>query len=203
GAIVVGSGPNGLAAAVTLARAGVAVHVIEGADTPGGGCRTQELTLPGFHHDVCSAVHPLAAASPFFRGMDLPALGVTLRTPKVAFAHPLDGGPVAAGGRSGGGTGRGVRPAAGAPPRALPGGGLLGGSATLPYPCRTPWRRGAPRPAIRSRWPGSALTACCPPACWRGGSAPIRGRRCWRGWPRTRCSRSRPQLPAPSGWCSR
>jgi phytoene dehydrogenase-like protein len=95
-AIVVGSGPNGLAAAVTLARAGLAVHVIEGADIPGGGCRTQELTLPGFHHDVCSAVHPLAAASPFFRGIDLTALGVTLRTPKVAFAHPLDGGQAAA-----------------------------------------------------------------------------------------------------------
>jgi phytoene dehydrogenase-like protein len=95
-AIVVGSGPNGLAAAVTLARAGLAVHVIEGAGTPGGGCRTQELTLPGFRHDVCSAVHPLAAASPFFRGVDLPALGATLRTPKVAFAHPLDGGRAAA-----------------------------------------------------------------------------------------------------------
>jgi phytoene dehydrogenase-like protein len=91
-AIVVGSGPNGLAAAVTLTRAGLAVHVIEGADTPGGGCRTQELTLPGFRHDVCSAVHPLAAASPFFQAMDLPGRGVTLRTPKVAFAHPLDGG---------------------------------------------------------------------------------------------------------------
>ncbi|HUZ37715.1 MAG TPA: NAD(P)/FAD-dependent oxidoreductase [Streptosporangiaceae bacterium] len=95
-AIVVGSGPNGLAAAVALARAGLAVHVIEGASTPGGGCRTQELTLPGFHHDVCSAVHPLAAASPFFRGIDLAGLGVTLRTPKVAFAHPLDGGRAAA-----------------------------------------------------------------------------------------------------------
>ena len=95
-AIVVGSGPNGLAAAVTLARAGLAVHVIEGAGTPGGGCRTQELTLPGFQHDVCSAVHPLAAASPFFRRLDLATLGVTLRTPKVAFAHPLDGGRAAA-----------------------------------------------------------------------------------------------------------
>src|SRR6266700_208904 len=94
-AIVVGSGPNGLAAAVTLARSGLAVHVIEGADTPGGGCRTDELTRPGFRHDVCSAVHPLAAASPFFRQLDLAALGVTLRTPKVAFAHPLDGGRAA------------------------------------------------------------------------------------------------------------
>ncbi len=95
-AIVVGSGPNGLAAALTLARAGVAVEVFEGADTPGGGCRTQELTLPGFHHDVCSAVHPLAAASPFFRQADLVAHGVRLRSPRVAFAHPLDGGRAAA-----------------------------------------------------------------------------------------------------------
>jgi len=91
-AIVVGSGPNGLAAAVTLARAGLRVHVIEGAATPGGGCRTEELTLPGFQHDVCSAVHPLAGASPFFTGTDLAARGVRLLAPKVAFAHPLDGG---------------------------------------------------------------------------------------------------------------
>src|SRR6202042_1724922 len=91
-AIVVGSGPNGLAAAVTLARAGLAVHVIEGAATPGGGCRTEELTLPGFRHDVCSAVHPLAGVSPFFAGFDLAARGVELLPPKVAFAHPLDGG---------------------------------------------------------------------------------------------------------------
>jgi len=60
---VVGSGPNGLAAAVTLARDGLTVQVIEGAATQGGGCRTEELTLPGFHHDLCSAVHPLAVAS--------------------------------------------------------------------------------------------------------------------------------------------
>src|SRR5215467_14204521 len=96
-AVVVGSGPNGLAAALTLARAGLEVTVIEGAATPGGGCRTQELTLPGFRHDVCSAVHPLAAASMFFNdtasvGTDLASRGVKFLTPKVAFASPLDGG---------------------------------------------------------------------------------------------------------------
>jgi phytoene dehydrogenase-like protein len=95
-AVVVGSGPNGLAAAVTMARAGLSVHVIDGAATPGGGCRTEELTLPGFWHDVCSSVHPLASASPFFTGTGLAAFGVRLLTPKVAFAHPLDGGRAAA-----------------------------------------------------------------------------------------------------------
>jgi len=94
-AIVVGSGPNGLAAALTLARAGLTVHVYEGAATPGGGCRTEELTLPGFRHDVCSAVHPLLVGSPFFRRTDLAARGVELVHPAVAFAHPLDGGRAA------------------------------------------------------------------------------------------------------------
>ena len=91
-AVVVGSGPNGMAAALTLARAGLRVQVFEGADEPGGGCRTAELTLPGFHHDVCSTVHALAAASPFFAGSDLAARGVRLLRPEVAAAHPLDGG---------------------------------------------------------------------------------------------------------------
>ncbi|HEX9623312.1 MAG TPA: NAD(P)/FAD-dependent oxidoreductase [Streptosporangiaceae bacterium] len=95
-AVVVGAGPNGLAAAITLARAGLAVEVYERAATPGGGCRTEELTLPGFRHDVCSAVHPLAAASPFFATVDLATHGVELLYPKVAFAHPLDGGRAAA-----------------------------------------------------------------------------------------------------------
>jgi phytoene dehydrogenase-like protein len=94
-AIVVGSGPNGLAAALTMARAGLAVDVIEGAATAGGGCRTQELTLPGFHHDVCSTVHPLLQASPFFHRHDLSSSGVKLLTPGVAFAHPLDHGRAA------------------------------------------------------------------------------------------------------------
>ncbi len=90
--VVVGSGPNGLAAGLTLARAGLTVHVLEGNTAPGGGCRTDELTLPGFRHDVCSAVHPLAAAAPFFRGIALDRHGVRLLKPDIAFAHPLDGG---------------------------------------------------------------------------------------------------------------
>ncbi len=91
-AAVVGSGPNGLAAAITLARAGLRVEVFEGASTPGGGTRTEELTLSGFRHDVCSAVHPALLGSPFFKSFDLAALGITLLQPEVAFAHPLSMG---------------------------------------------------------------------------------------------------------------
>src|SRR5580692_5461991 len=94
-AVVVGSGPNGLAAAVTMAAAGLRVQVIEGAPTIGGGCRTEELTLPGYWHDVCSAAHPLAVASPFFQRFDLAARGVRLARPEVEFANPLDGGRAA------------------------------------------------------------------------------------------------------------
>jgi|HubBroStandDraft_4_1064222.scaffolds.fasta_scaffold76738_1 phytoene dehydrogenase-like protein len=94
-AVIVGSGPNGLAAAITLAAAGLNVHVIEGAPAIGGGCRTEELTLPGFRHDVCSAAHPLALASPFFTRFGLQARGVAFARPEVEFAHPLDGGRAA------------------------------------------------------------------------------------------------------------
>jgi phytoene dehydrogenase-like protein len=90
-AIVVGAGPNGLAAAVTLARAGLAVRVLEAQPTIGGGARTAELTLPGFLHDVCSAVHPMALASPFFRAFGLERR-IELRLPPASFGHPLDGG---------------------------------------------------------------------------------------------------------------
>ncbi len=93
-AIVVGSGPNGLAGALTLARSGLIVEVVEGALVPGGGCRTEELTLEGFHHDVCASVHPLAASSPFFR-RTAGTNGIRFLRPGVAFAHPLDGDEVA------------------------------------------------------------------------------------------------------------
>ncbi|HEY0249178.1 MAG TPA: NAD(P)/FAD-dependent oxidoreductase [Gryllotalpicola sp.] len=87
-AIVVGSGPNGLAGAVTLARAGLAVTVLERADHLGGGTATRELTLPGFRHDVCSAVHPMAAESAFFRAFGL-AERIELLTPEISYAHAL------------------------------------------------------------------------------------------------------------------
>ena len=91
-AIVVGSGPNGLAAAIGLARAGRSVLVLEGADTVGGGMRTEALTLPGFAHDTCSAIHPLGVASPFFRSVPLEEHGVEWIHPPAPLAHPLDDG---------------------------------------------------------------------------------------------------------------
>lgn len=95
-AVVIGSGPNGFSAAITLARTGLRVLVIEGRNEIGGGTRTSELTLPGFQHDVCSSVHPLGIASPFFRSIPLQEYGVEWLTPEVSAAHPLDGGNAAA-----------------------------------------------------------------------------------------------------------
>lgn len=94
-AVVVGSGPNGLAAALVLARAGLSVEVFEGAPIAGGGCRTEELTLPGFHHDVCSTIQSMAPLSPFFIELGLERRGLRLLSPEVAFAHPFDGGRAA------------------------------------------------------------------------------------------------------------
>jgi phytoene dehydrogenase-like protein len=91
-AVVVGSGPNGLAAAITMANAGRSVLVLEAAETVGGGVRTAELTLPGFRHDVCSAILPLTKASHFFRELPLAERGVELVEPDAPLAHPLDDG---------------------------------------------------------------------------------------------------------------
>ncbi len=99
-AVVVGSGPNGLAAALTLAAEGVDVLVLEAAETLGGGARTSELTLPGLLHDDCSAAHPLAVDTPFSRQFDLTAHGLTWCWPDVQYSHPLDGGHGAAAYRS-------------------------------------------------------------------------------------------------------
>jgi phytoene dehydrogenase-like protein len=94
-AVVVGSGPNGLAAAITLARAGRSVAVFEARDKIGGGCRTAALTLPGFAHDVCSAIHPMGVASPFMRTLPLERYGVEWIQPPAPLAHPFDDGSVA------------------------------------------------------------------------------------------------------------
>lgn len=94
-AIVVGSGPNGLAAAITLRQEGLSVLLIEGKDVIGGGLSSAEYTLPGFVHDVCSAIHPLALGSPFFETLPLADHGLTYLQPELAAAHPFDGGTAA------------------------------------------------------------------------------------------------------------
>src|SRR6266540_3532788 len=94
-AIVIGAGPNGLAAAITLARAGRSVLVVEANDTIGGGARSAALTLPGFMHDVCSAIHPLGRSSPAFAEWPLAEHGLEWIEPPIALAHPLDDGSAA------------------------------------------------------------------------------------------------------------
>ena len=91
-AVIVGAGPNGLAAGITLARAGKSVLVLEAKETIGGGTRSAELTLPGFSHDICSALHPLGVASPFFRDLPLAQRGLEWIFPPACLAHPLDDG---------------------------------------------------------------------------------------------------------------
>jgi phytoene dehydrogenase-like protein len=90
--VVIGSGPNGLAASIQLQLHGLKVLMIEGRETIGGGMRTKELTLPGFHHDVCSAIHPMAASSPFFSQLPLGDFGLEWIFPEIAAAHPFDDG---------------------------------------------------------------------------------------------------------------
>jgi phytoene dehydrogenase-like protein len=100
GAVVVGSGPNGLAAAIRLAQAGVRVTVVEAHDRPGGGTRTSELTLPGVLHDECAAFHPTAVASPFFASLGLERHGLRWLWPEIDLAHPLDDGRAGLAGRN-------------------------------------------------------------------------------------------------------
>ncbi len=95
-AVVVGAGPNGLAAAAVLAQSGRSVQVIEATDRPGGGSRSAQLTRPGFVHDICSAVHPFGAVSPAFEALGLDAYGLRWRHPEVLVAHPLDDGTAGA-----------------------------------------------------------------------------------------------------------
>lgn len=91
-AVVVGSGPNGLAAAIAIQQAGLSVLLLEGKNSIGGGLRSAELTLPGYIHDVCSAIHPMAAGSPFFKTLPLKEHGLEFINPAIAAAHPFDGG---------------------------------------------------------------------------------------------------------------
>jgi phytoene dehydrogenase-like protein len=123
-AVVVGAGPNGLASAITLAGAGRSVLVLEGKETIGGGTRSAELTLPGFVHDVCSAIHPLGVASPFFRDLPLAGYGLEWVFPPAAVAHPFDDGSAAVLERSVDATGESLGRDAGAYRRLM--GPLLG-----------------------------------------------------------------------------
>lgn len=109
-AVVIGSGPNGLAAAIALAQAGVSVLVVEAEAEIGGGTRSAELTLPGFVHDVCSAVHPMGILSPFFRTLPLAEHGLVWLQPRASVAHPLDDGPAVMLYRSLARTGEGLGP---------------------------------------------------------------------------------------------
>src|SRR5688572_22677143 len=93
--VVVGSGPNGLAAAIAIQQQGLSVLLIEGKATIGGGMRSAELTLPGFIHDVCSAIHPMAVGSPFFNALPLSEHGLEFIYPPLSAAHPFDDGTAA------------------------------------------------------------------------------------------------------------
>ncbi len=93
--VVVGSGPNGLSAAIALQQAGLKTILIEAESTIGGGMRSAELTMPGFTHDICSAIHPLAAASPFLSSLPLQKFGLEFIQPGIAAAHPFDDGSAA------------------------------------------------------------------------------------------------------------
>src|SRR5258708_23472196 len=129
-AVVVGSGPNGLAAAVAMAQQGASVLVLEARDEIGGGTRTRELTLPGFHHDVCSGCHPMGILSPFFRSLPLGEHGLRWVKPTASVAHPLDGEPAVVLRRSPADTARGLGSDAQASDRMVP--PFLGDPPRLP-----------------------------------------------------------------------
>ena len=197
-AIVVGSGPNGLAAAITLAKAGLTTVVREAQDTLGGGLRSAELTMPGFMHDVCSAVHPLALSSPFFRSLPLPDFGLDWIHPPAPLAHPLDGGIAAMLERRLDATATGLPPAATTGPAAR--------ALRAPLGRAGAGRPGVAAPSAPQPVPDGPLRTArdsdppphCEPFAWHRGSRAVRRQR--RAFlPAARVRRR----PAHSGCCCR
>ena len=176
-AVIVGSGPNGLAAAITLARAGRSVLVLEGADTVGGGLRSAELTLPGFVHDPCSAFHPLGIASPLWRSLPLAEHGLEWIHPPAPLAHPFDDGTavvverdVAATARQLGADARHVSTPSWGP--------LAGDWERMIHEFLGPLRLPAPSVLARSLRPGRAVArsdAGSVHVPWRAGARRVRG----------------------------
>ena len=189
-AVVVGAGPNGLAAAIELARAGRSVHVVERAGEIGGGTRTAELTLPGYRHDVCSAIHPLALGSPYLQTLPLEQFGLELLEPDVQAAHPLDDGTAAVLLRS-------LEETADAPGRRREGVPLAGRPLCPRLAAGRGCRPRAAAAASASSRRGAFRAGRRPPrdAGRRGGFARRRPALCSAGWPRTRCRRSRRPRP--------
>lgn len=182
-AVVVGSGPNGLFAAVGLAEAGWRVLVLEAADTPGGGLSTEEVTLPGFRHDICSTAHPMAMASPAFRAVDLAREGLAFAHAPAPVGHPLTlresailqrdvAATAATLGRDGPRWSRVMGALAGDADRMLA--GVLDPTHVPPTSRCGPWRSGRP--------------GCGPPAGWTGWCCATPPReRCWPERPGIRC----------------
>ena len=180
-AVIVGAGPNGLAAAITLARAGRSVLVVEGKETIGGGTRSAELTLPGFVHDVCSAIHPLGVASPFFRDLPLADHGLEWVFPPAAIAHPLDDGSAIL-----------VQRSVAATAAQLGGDGAA--YRRLMGPLAADWRNVLGEMLGPLRFPRHPLSMvrfgprrCCPPRPWprccSAANAPAPSSRAWRSMP--------------------
>ncbi len=185
-AVVIGSGPNGLSAAIVLAQAGCKVVVFEANDTIGGGARSAELTLPGFIHDTCSAVHPFAVASPFWRTLPLAAHGLEWIEPSAMLAHPFDDGRAVvmersldATAASLGGDGDAYRQ-------------TIGKVADELAAARTGRARAGPScHAIPSSSRGSERRRCVRRQDWRGARSKTSGRgRCLSASPHTACCRS-------------
>jgi phytoene dehydrogenase-like protein len=196
-AVVVGSGPNGLAAAIALAQAGRSVVVLEAAAEVGGGLRSAELTLPGFRHDVCSAIHPLALASPFLRRLPLREHGLEFTHPEIPLAHPLDDGRAAVLCRSVDETAERLGADAAAYrklllPLAERWEWLVADLLAPPHPPR--------HPLVAARF---ARSGCCRPFVSLAGASPAHTlARCSEGALRTRCRLSRARPPPHSASCS-